>query len=426
MSAEVVHDVIAVGAGPFNLGLAALAEPTGLDVRVLESQERFSWHPGMLVEGATLQVPFLADLVTMADPTSRWSFLNYLKQHDRLYPFYIRESFNPLRAEYDAYCRWVSENVPGIHFGTHVDSLAHDPTDDVFVATVSGPEGPREVRGRHLVVGVGTSPHVPAALSGSDGVVHSSTYLVNREALTAARRVAVVGSGQSAAEIVHDLLGRRVSGDDALLTWVTRSPRFFPMEYTKLTLEMTSPDYVDHFHALPEPTRDRLGREQRTLYKGISGDLVDAIHESLYEASLDGRPAARLGTSQEVVALTQGADGVTLTLRHDDTGETGQITVDAVVAATGYRSEVLPLVAGLPGVTQDAAGRPHVTRDFTLDGGAGRLFVQNGEEHTHALTAPDLGMGAHRNSVILNRILGRQVYRVEERIAFQTFGVLHD
>ena len=26
------------------------------------------------------------------------------------------------------------------------------------------------------------------------------------------------------------------------LTWITRSPRFFPMEYTKLTLEMTSPE----------------------------------------------------------------------------------------------------------------------------------------------------------------------------------------
>ena len=26
------------------------------------------------------------------------------------------------------------------------------------------------------------------------------------------------------------------------LNWVTRSPRFFPMEYTKLTLEMTSPE----------------------------------------------------------------------------------------------------------------------------------------------------------------------------------------
>ena len=60
---------------------------------------------GVLLDDATLQVPFLADLVTMADPTSRWSFLNYLKQAGHLYPFYIRESFYPLRKEYDDYCR---------------------------------------------------------------------------------------------------------------------------------------------------------------------------------------------------------------------------------------------------------------------------------------------------------------------------------
>ena len=48
--------------------------------------------------------------------------------------------------------------------------------------------------------------------------------------------------------------------------------------------------------------------------------------------------------------------------------------------------------------------------------------MQNAEEHTHGLVAPDLGMGACRNSVILAR-LGREVYPVEKRIAFQEFGV---
>ena len=104
-----VHDFVAIGLGPFNLGLACLTDPLrasdGLDGVFLEARDRFDWHPGMLLDDATLQVPFLADLVTMADPTSRWSFLSYLKQTGNLYPFYIRESFYPLRREYDDYCR---------------------------------------------------------------------------------------------------------------------------------------------------------------------------------------------------------------------------------------------------------------------------------------------------------------------------------
>ena len=67
------HDFAAIGLGPFNLGLACLAEPVdGLDGIFLEARDDFSWHPGMMLQDATLQVPFMADLVTMADPTSRY------------------------------------------------------------------------------------------------------------------------------------------------------------------------------------------------------------------------------------------------------------------------------------------------------------------------------------------------------------------
>ncbi|RAF12885.1 L-lysine 6-monooxygenase, partial [Burkholderia multivorans] len=89
----------------------------------------------------------------------------------------------------------------------------------------------------------------------------------------------------------------------ARLDWVTRSPRFFPMEYTKLTLEMTSPEYTDHFRALPDDLRGRIGREQRTLYKGISGDLIDDIHDTLYRLSRGGRSLlTNLVTDAELIA----------------------------------------------------------------------------------------------------------------------------
>ncbi|MDQ7860074.1 SidA/IucD/PvdA family monooxygenase [Peribacillus frigoritolerans] len=57
----------------------------------LRKKREFNWHEGMLLEGTTLQVPFFADLVSMADVTSPYSYLNYLQQHDRLYHFYFLE-----------------------------------------------------------------------------------------------------------------------------------------------------------------------------------------------------------------------------------------------------------------------------------------------------------------------------------------------
>src|SRR5688500_4300598 len=106
------YDFVGIGVGPFNLGLACLTDPIDdLDGIFLEQRDEFAWHPGLMIDGVTIQVPFLADLVSMADPTSRFSFLNYLKRTGRLYRFYIRENFYPLRAEYDAYCRWAAAQL---------------------------------------------------------------------------------------------------------------------------------------------------------------------------------------------------------------------------------------------------------------------------------------------------------------------------
>ena len=55
-----MFDLIGVGLGPFNLGLAALLDPvTEVKAVFFEQKPHFDWHPGLLMEGTTLQVPFL-------------------------------------------------------------------------------------------------------------------------------------------------------------------------------------------------------------------------------------------------------------------------------------------------------------------------------------------------------------------------------
>ncbi|WP_036959685.1 lysine N(6)-hydroxylase/L-ornithine N(5)-oxygenase family protein [Promicromonospora kroppenstedtii] len=446
------YDLLGIGIGPFDLGLAALAEPLDdVDAVFLDQRDGFSWHAGMLIEGTTLQVPFLADLVTMADPTSAYSFLAWLKETGRLYQFYIRESFYPLRAEYDQYCRWVAAQLPTLRWGREVTSVvrvpdpaaeAGDPGESgyVFEVTAQTADGFEKYCAKHLVLGTGTRPRLPAALigvagrsSGEDGgpVVHTSDYLPNRDALRAAGSVTVVGSGQSAAEVYRDLLEDCGTGPgEHRVDWVTRSPRFFPMEYTKLTLEMTSPEYTDHYVALPIEQRDVLGREQRNLYKGISGDLIDDIYDTLYRRSALGAevPTTLLSDTEVVAARFEpagpdaaGAGEYVLTLRHAQLGTTVEHRTGAIVAATGYAATVPAFLA--PGlVNLDARGRYAVARDYTVDDDR-RIHVVGGEEHTHGVTAPDLGFGPWRNSVILANVTGREPYPVERRIAFQQFGL---
>ncbi|HEY9366318.1 MAG TPA: SidA/IucD/PvdA family monooxygenase [Agromyces sp.] len=421
-----VHDVIGIGIGPFNLGLACLGEPLGLDAVFLDSADEFRWHHGMMIEGATIQVPFLADLVTMADPTSRFSFLSFLKQTGRLYPFYIREDFFPLRVEYDAYCRWAAAQLASLRWGRTVERVEHDPqSDDYVVHARSSATGEVETyRARHLVLGTGTAPRVPASLQGVDGpIIHTAEYLHRRDELIDKPAITIVGSGQSAAEIYRDLL-ETIDQHEYQLDWITRSPRFFPMEYTKLTLEMTSPEYTDHFHGLPMELRDRLGREQRGLYKGISGELVDDIYDTLYRKSAARPVPTTLLTDTELLGAEWHPDEerYTLRLRHAQLGEEHPRTTSALILATGYAARTPTFLDPVADRIQwDGTGRFAVARDYSIDGG--RVFVQNGEEHTHGLTAPDLGFGAWRNSSILASILGGEPYPIERRIAFQEFGI---
>src|SRR5690606_26683799 len=129
---------------------------------------------------------------------------------------------------------------------------------------------------------------------------HSAHYLTHRAALQEQERITVVGSGQSAAEVYRDLLAAAPDHGYELV-WLTRSPRFSPMEDTKLTLEMTSPEYAAHHRQLPIATRDRLAREQRHLFKGISAELIDAIFDLHYQQRATGAgPRTTLITNTEV------------------------------------------------------------------------------------------------------------------------------
>ena len=427
-----VYDLLGVGVGPFNLGLAALTDPLPeLNTLFLDSGAGFDWHPGMMLESAHLQVPFMADLVTLADPCSRYSFLNFLKQTNRLYRFYIREDFYPLRAEFNAYCRWVADQLPAVRFGEEVTGIRHlaDGADPLYEVTVQTPAGIRRYKTRRLVLGTGTRPYLPDAAAdlqaAGAAVLHNADYLTRKQQLQQQRSITVVGSGQSAAEIYLDLL-QEMDAHGYELNWVTRSGRFFPLEYTKLTLEMTSPDYVDYFHALPGTARDRLVAQQKNLYKGIDSDLINTIYDTLYAKSLNGTPRTRLLTHLELRGGTfNAATGTsTLELHHAQQQRSLALETDAVVLATGYTYREPDFLTGIADrIRRDDAGRFDVDRWYGIGTEPGEIFVQNAELHTHGFVTPDLGMAAYRNSAIIRAVLGREVYPVETSVTFQEFGV---
>jgi len=424
-----IYNLIGIGIGPFNLGLAALTEPIDeLTTLFLDRSPAFDWHPGLMLSNATLQVPFMADLVTMAAPTSRYSFLNFLKETNRLYKFFIRENFFILRKEYNVYCKWVAAQLSSCLFSRSVEAVEYLEAAKHYKIKVinSLTNQPEVYYAEKIVLGTGTEPRFPDFMKDIEApnILHTSNYLYKKVDVLKGRSVAVIGSGQSAAEVFQDLLPHIEDG--LQLSWFSRPDRFFPMEYAKLTLELTSPEYVDYFHNMPVEKRKAVLAKQPPLYKGINFDLINQIFDTLYEMSVDGAHLnVQLRPNSQLDNIKVNSDGSNeLQFTHVQQQQAFTHQADYVILATGYKYNTPAFINSIQqriAVNED--GLFDVKRNYSIDINNDEIFVQNAELHTHGFVTPDLGMGAYRNSCIINQVTGREIYKVEQRIAFQQFSI---
>ncbi|MDY8135930.1 lysine N(6)-hydroxylase/L-ornithine N(5)-oxygenase family protein [Aquimarina sp. 2201CG5-10] len=429
---ENIADFVAIGVGPMNLGLACLTEPIeGLEGIFLDKSDGFDWHPGMMLQDTTLQIPFMADLVTLADPTNPFSFLNYIKEQGRIYSFYIRENFLLLRKEYNQYCQWAIKKLSNIHFQIEVTEIGYSDVEECYVVfSKCVKTNDRKVyKAKKLVLGTGTRPYIPRCCKNLKGKsIHSSQYLSHKEELQSRKSITVLGSGQSAAEIFYDLL-QDIDNKDYQLNWITRSPRFFPLEYAKLTLEMTSPEYIDYFYNLPSHKREELIKNQKHLYKGINQDLIGDIFDLIYTKQLTSKVNINLRTNSELkkAEFDEALDAFYLEIHQHEQDKYYKHQTEGLVLASGYNYHQPTFIEGIKDRIQwDEQGRYDVHRNYAIDHRAKDIFVQNAELHTHGFVTPDLGMACYRNSYIIKELTGKDHYPIEKRIAFQQFEVTEE
>ncbi len=430
-----MYDLIGVGVGPFNLSLAALLdEIEDITSVFFEQNDHFDWHPGMLIEGTKMQVPFLADLVTMADPTNKHSFLNYISQNDRMYQFYFLQRLDIPRREYNEYCQWVSKRLPSCQFGQRVTDVRHiQDNEEYFQVEVLNlaTNQTSEFKARHLVMGTGTVPVMPKSLRNlpAADVFHTADFLPNQDRCRNANSITVVGSGQSAAETFRELL-KEQKDYGYRIDWITRSPGFASMEESKLSLEHFSPDYVNYFYQLPQKQKDEIFANQGLYYKGISNHTINDIYNLLYEHSIGGDELdVGLQVLSEVKNITPkpSGSGYEITCYHTQKKEEFTHESEVVITATGYKPNVPDFVHHLGDfLVWDEEGRYKVEHDYRLqkaDESSNEIYVHSGISHTHGVGSTNLGLSVHRNKVIINHLMGRKVYSLPENNIFQNFGL---
>ncbi|MHA6160582.1 lysine N(6)-hydroxylase/L-ornithine N(5)-oxygenase family protein [Pseudomonas sichuanensis] len=401
-SPQQVHDLIGVGFGPSNLALAIaleeLAETHGhaLDALFIDKQSDYRWHGNTLATQSELQISFLKDLVSLRNPTSPYSFVNYLHQKQRLADFINLGTFYPCRLEYNDYLRWAAEHfATQAQYGEEVTRI--EPVLDagkvrqlrVVSRDAQGREHAR--LSRAVVVGSGGTPKVPdsfRAFKDDPRVFHHSTYLSSLATLPCNQgkpmRIAIVGSGQSAAEAFIDL---NDSFPSVKVDMIVRSSALKPADDSPFVNEIFAPDYTDLVFNQDQADRQKLIAEyHNTNYSVVDIDLLERIYGILYRQKVAHQYRHAVLCRRQVQAATATAEGIELTLQDLATQQSQTHRYDAVILATGYeRRSHRDLLAPLQGYLQDF----NVERDYRALSSAelqAPVYLQGFCETSHGLS----------------------------------------
>ncbi|SFM71963.1 L-ornithine N5-oxygenase [Pseudonocardia ammonioxydans] len=438
-SGEEILDVVGVGFGPSNLGVAiALLEHNAsvpashrMTARFVERQERFGWHRGMLLEDATMQVSYLKDLVTLRNPTSGFSFLSYLHDRDRLADFINYGSSFPTRREFHDYLEWAAGRVVetgaaaggniGVDYGREVVEITAVPGDDGTVEAVDvvvrAGDRIERLRARNVVLACGLTPALPDGVALGGRIWHNRDLLFRTRELegTAPARFAVVGAGQSAAETVAHL---HRTFPTAEVHAVFARYGYSPADDTSFANRIFDPAAVDDFFTAPDEVKERiLGYHANTNYSVVDPELIEELYRTHYHERVAGTERLRFRNVSRVADVVDAGNRVELAVESLIDGSREVITADAVVYATGYRTtDPLPLLGDGLDVAcgRDGQGRLDVRRDYRVgtgplaDGSRVRagIYLQGPTEHTHGITSTLLSNIAVRSGEIVASLTG--------------------
>ncbi|MEV0283241.1 MULTISPECIES: SidA/IucD/PvdA family monooxygenase [unclassified Kribbella] len=412
-------ELLAVGAGPANLALAVALEELGVDglaenSLVIERGHSVEWQRGLLLPWTKSQVAFAKDLVTLRNPRSEFTFLNYLRSVGRLDDFINMGSFTPYRVEVSGYLRWVSESLRKVRIELGCESTSVEPVRN-SAGTLTGwltrlADG-STISSRYLVIGAGRDVYVPPELAGlpADRLIHSTRYRSQVAELDKDRpyRVAVVGAAQSAAEMFRAV---QIDLPNSDVSWVMRSIGLRAYDTNKFTNELYYPSYIDKFfEARPEGKEQILREMHLTNYSGVESDLLQELYTGMYLEKLAGVEQRRLVPMTDITGARMDGDDIVLELTDRKTGTVNELRRDLVFLGTGFVREMPRLVRGLGAAI--GLDRIEVSRQYRLMLGEpsdAACYLQGVNEATHGIADSLLSVLGNRAAEVTQDILARR------------------
>jgi len=421
-----LKDIVGIGFGPSNIAIAIAIEELKLNVNsvFLEKQEEFGWHTNMLFEKATMQVSFFKDLVTLRNPTSNYSFLNFLKSVDRLSDFSNLGTFCPSRKEFNQYLSWCAKQFQlSTSYGQTITGISSHTGGNGGVSLRLdgvGADGDKtEVYGRSVVYSGGLNPRLPAKCEQSSRIFHSSRVIEIFSKLNKAKsiKVVVVGAGQSAAETVQYLHDEFPLAE---IVCVTSGYGYMPADDSSFVNQIFDSEAVDSFYNASDTVKqDILRRHSGTNYAAVDVDLIDSLFQATYADKVDGKDRIKLMRVSRFDSAKSDDARVSLNIIDNLNGETVSLNADYLVCATGYSPSSIEKILSqdlLNLIERDERGSPKFTRNYQLkivDPSVPPIFCLGMTQSSHGLTSTLISNMAERSGEVVGEIVSLLNMKIE-------------
>lgn len=410
------YHLAGLGIGPFHLSLASLCDKVeNLKTVFLEKKPYFSWHPELMFEDADMQTSCFKDLVTSADPTSPYSFLNYLVSNGLYFSFLNTNRMVITRKEFELYCQWVTSQLESkLRFNQDVQNVEFK--ENLFHITTTK----ETITAENISIATGHRPRYPRFVDRallSNSLFHAKSGNLDKVDLKD-KKVVVIGGGQTGLEIfTHALKGRWNKPSSVVL--VSKRANLAPLDESNFTNEYFTPNYVDAFFPINEGRKQQIVKEQKLASDGNTPSHLENLYKHLYLKTLTGEgPKFHILPMRECLDIQKQSNGYQVTLSNFFIDETETLNADIVILATGFEQVIPDFLKPITHlIHKDESHRFVINKNFDLswDGpSTNKIYALNFSRHGHGISEPQTSLMAWRSAMIIND-LTRQTHYFKQK-----------
>lgn len=406
------YDLIGVGIGPFNLSLASILDKAeNFNYKFFDAKKSFEWHSEIMFSDSDMQTSYLKDLVTPVDPTSPYSFLNYLVQNGLFHVFMNTGRQVVTRREFEMYCQWVTQKLEHrLQFNALVSNVDFNGSNFIITA------GTEEFTAKNICIGTGLTPRIPECTVDliSKNFFHAKSAEL-AELNVEGKDIVIIGGGQTGVEIFRNNFKSKW-GKAKSLKLITGRSALQPLDESPFTNEFFTPNYVDQFFHIDPAKKEPIVKSQKLASDGNTPAYLEEIYRELYQLKfvennpLDIQilPSRRLNEAKDINGK------YLLVLENNFSEGLDEISADIVILCTGFSNTIPKIIDPIRSkISFDQEDRFVFNQDFSVkwNGPAdNKVFALNFSRHCHGISEPQTSLMAWRSATIANVVLGGKLY----------------